>query len=102
VGEGSIALFFMNIAGTSVALAQEYLDHLMSLQQRYYVEMSNNLIISKESDQEAQKLVVNLDHETKHAPSQSQIITNLTQYLVFPTCCHFHICLQEKLRVGNH
>jgi hypothetical protein len=43
----------MNITGTSVALAQEDLDHLMSLQQRYYVEMLNSLVSSKEIDQEA-------------------------------------------------
>jgi hypothetical protein len=53
-----MVLSLMNIAGTNVALAQEDLDHLMSLQHMYYVEMSNSLLLSKESDQEAQELVV--------------------------------------------
>ncbi len=49
-GKRSTTLFFINIVKTSVALAQEDLDHLASLQQRYYVEMLNSLVISKESD----------------------------------------------------
>jgi hypothetical protein len=44
----------MNIVETSFALVQEDLDHLMSLQKMYYVEMLNSLVISKESDQETQ------------------------------------------------
>ncbi len=65
--------------------------------------MPHSPIISKENDQEAQKPMVDLDHETKHAPSESQnIVQTLPKTWSFPTCCHSHICLQEKPKVGNH
>jgi hypothetical protein len=48
-GKKIATLSLMNIARTlNVAPTQEiYLDCLMSLQQRYHVEMSNNLLVLK-------------------------------------------------------
>jgi hypothetical protein len=77
-GKHFATLFLMNIARTlNVAPTQEiYLDCLVSLQQRYYVEMSNNLVVLKKRDQEAQKLMVDLDQDTEHAPLKNQNIAN--------------------------
>jgi hypothetical protein len=60
--------------------------------------MPNSLVISKESDQEAQELMVNLDHEIEHAPLENQNIANLTQYLVFSNLLSLPHFLARKIK----
>jgi hypothetical protein len=42
--------------------------------------------------------MVNLDHEIEHAPSESQNIVNLTQYLVFSNLLSFPHLLARKTK----
>jgi hypothetical protein len=60
--------------------------------------MPNSLVISKKNDQETQELVVNLDHETKHAPLESENIANLTQDLVFSNLLSLPHLLARKTK----